>query len=165
MTGAAIRRLLPVVVAALVAASLAVLGATLTQLDAWYYALDKPDWKPPDWAFGPVWTTIFTLTALAAADSWRRRRAPAERRLLLALFIVNAVLNVAWSALFFALKRPDWALMEVGFLWLSVVVLILALQRIAASTAWLLVPYLVWVSLAAVLNFEIVRMNAPFSPS
>jgi len=143
------------------AAAVAALGGILTRLDDWYYALEKPAWKPPDWLFGPAWTTIFVLAALAAADGWRSSAAAGRRRLLV-LFALNAVLNVAWSALFFQLRRPDWALLEVGFLWLSIVLLIVALSRTSARAAWLLAPYLAWVSFAAAVNFAIVRQNAPF---
>ena len=81
---------------------------------------------------------------------------------ILALFLVNAILNVGWSLLFFRLQRPDWALIEVAFLWLSIVALIVAIAPLSRLAAWLLAPYLAWVAFAAVLNFAIVRLNGPF---
>jgi tryptophan-rich sensory protein len=81
---------------------------------------------------------------------------------MVALFAVNAALNVLWSVLFFRLQRPDWALVEVGFLWLSIVAMMWALQRDSRLAAALLLPYLLWVSFASVLNYAIVVRNAPF---
>ncbi len=162
MSLAALPRYRPLVVAALVAALVAIAGGVLTRLDGWYYGLAKPAWQPPEWLFGPAWTTIFALTAVAAADAWRRQRDRDARIRLLLMFGVNAVLNVMWSALFFHLRRPDWALMEVGFLWLSVLWLVIALRRVSTTAAWMLAPYLAWVAFAAVLNFAIVKLNAPF---
>jgi tryptophan-rich sensory protein len=140
----------------------AVLGALMTDLGPWYAGLRQPPWKPPDWAFGPVWTTIFALAAAAGVIGWRHAPSRASRELLLLLFALNCFLNVFWSLLFFRLHRPDWALLEVPFLWLSVLALIVVLARHARVAAWLLAPYLVWVTIAAVLNWQTVRLNGPF---
>jgi len=152
----------PLAVAALAAVLVAAAGGALTRLDAWYYGLAKPWWKPPDLAFGPIWTTIFTLCAIAAALAWRARPDAAYRRLLLLAFGVNAVLNVLWSALFFWLQRPDWAAFEVVLLWGSIAWVLVVLARASRLAAWLVAPYLAWVSLAAALTFWIVRANGPF---
>lgn len=153
----------PVAAAALAALAVAVMGGAATDLGPWYLALRKPAWQPPGFLFGPVWTVIFALTALAGVIAWRRTVDAAARRLILTCFALNALLNVAWSGLFFRLHRPDWALAEVVLLWLSIVLLIVVLRRRAPITTWLLLPYLVWVTFAAVLNLEIVRLNAPFA--
>jgi len=146
--------------AALAASLVAALGALLTTLGPWYYQLRLPAWKPPDWLFGPAWTVIFALTALSGYVSWTRPRPDrALQARLLALFTMNGLLNLAWSLLFFRLQRPDWALLEVGLLWLSIVGLIALSARRSAVAAWLLVPYLAWVSFAAVLNASVVRLN------
>jgi tryptophan-rich sensory protein len=139
------------------------LGALTTQLGPWYYRLRKPAWQPPDWLFGPVWTTIFSLAALAAILYWNVRSSRNDRLQILAAFALNAFLNTLWSLLFFRLERPDWALAEVGFLWLSVAFLIVLLARGSRGAPWLLVPYLVWVGFAAVLNWKIVELNMPFA--
>jgi tryptophan-rich sensory protein len=162
MTAVGARRWQPVLVAALAAVGVAVLGGLMTELGTWYYGLRQPPWKPPDWLFGPAWTTIFALTALAGVLGWAHARSRAAREWLLALFALNAFLNVLWSLLFFRLRRPDWALVEVGFLWLSIVVLIAVLARWSRPAAWLLAPYLAWVTFAAALNAAVVRLNAPF---
>jgi tryptophan-rich sensory protein len=139
------------------------LGALTTELGPWYYGLHKPQWQPPDWLFGPVWTLIFALAALAGVLYWRRRLNRNDRLQIMAAFALNAFLNTLWSLLFFRLERPDLALYEVGFLWLSIVLLIVLLVRGSRVSAWLLVPYLVWVSFAAFLNWNIVQLNPPIA--
>jgi len=155
-------RLLPIAVAAGSAILVASVGATMTDIGPWYQGLAKPSWQPPDWLFGPAWTLIFALAALSAATAWRDAPDQASREWMVGLFAINGVLNILWSALFFRLRRPDWALVEVAFLWLSVLALILLLRRYSRLAAWLLSPYLAWVTFAAVLNLAVVRLNAPF---
>jgi tryptophan-rich sensory protein len=138
------------------------LGMLGTDLGPWYRALEQPPWQPPDAAFGPAWTLIYVLTAVAAVRVWRRCAADSQRRAWLAALAGNGVLNVLWSWLFFRVRRPDWALAEVLLLWLSIAVLIVLARRLDAIAAWLLVPYLLWVSFAAALNLAVVRLNAPF---
>jgi tryptophan-rich sensory protein len=141
-----------------VALIVAIAGGLLTDIGPWYRALRKPSWQPPDWLFGPAWTLIFTLTAIAAALAWRD--APASARAgLIGLFLVNALLNIAWSGLFFSLKRPDWALIEVVLLWVSIAALIARIAPINGLASLLLTPYLAWVSFAAFLNYTIVQLN------
>ncbi len=154
---------LPIVVAAAAAIFVAVAGLLLTPLGPWYYGLKKPRWQPPDWLFGPAWTLIFTLAATAGVMAWNAADTDAGRRCVIVLFAVNGALNMGWSALFFTLRRPDWSLIEVAFLWLSIVALIAGLWRLAPLASLLLVPYLAWVSFASVLNRAIVRLNAPFN--
>ncbi len=158
---------------AVVAASVAAVlggGGLLTTIGPWYERLAKPAWQPPGWLFGPAWTTIGVLTGLAVRDSWRNAPTEAARRRLLLVCGTNGVLNALWSALFFARRRPDWALAEVVPLWGSIVAMILLLPRPrgrplrASRSTWLLLPYLAWVSFASVLNATIVRLNRPFGP-
>jgi translocator protein len=136
----------------------AITGGLLTEIGPWYRALKKPSFQPPDWLFGPAWTLIFTLVAVSAALAWRDGT-PEARGVLVALFLLNAVLNVAWSGLFFKLRRPDWALIEVAFLWASIALLIARTWPINTTASLLLVPYLLWVSFASILNWAIVRLN------
>lgn len=161
---AALRRR-AVLVAALAALTVAVLGGLSTDIGAWYAGLRQPPWKPPDAWFGPAWTFIYACTAAAGALAWLRLREPrhdAARLGLLAAFAANGCLNVLWSLLFFRLRRPDWALLEVGALWLSILLLVVLVVRHSRLAAWLLLPYLVWVSFAATLNAAVVRLNGPF---
>jgi translocator protein len=153
----------PILIAALAASAVALLGATVTELGPWYQALRKPPWQPPDWLFGPVWTVIFALAALSGVIAWRKAPNRTAREWILALFALNGFLNILWSLLFFRLKLPDWALMEVVALWLSILLPIVVLARFSRSASVLLVPYLAWVTFAGVLNLSIVRLNGPFA--
>lgn len=152
-----------VLAGALTAVAVGAFGAWTTVLSPWYYGLRFPAWKPPDWLFGPAWTTIFACAAAAGIIAWRAAPSRAARWWLLALFALNINLNILWSGLFFRLQRPDYALVEVVLLWLSILALIMAFRRYAPTAAWLLVPYLVWVTFAAALNFAVVQLNAPFA--
>lgn len=153
---------LPVAVAALAASLVAALGATITDLGPWYQSLRQPDWAPPDIAFGPIWTVVFACTAIAGVTAWRA--APDGRRAetVIALFALNGFLNLLWSMLFFRAHRPDWAVIEVALLWLSIVALIVVCGRHSRPAALLLLPYLLWVSIASVLNWQVVQLNGPF---
>jgi translocator protein len=140
------------------------IGAALSELGPWYFALKHPPWKPPDAAFGVIWSTIFTLCAISGWLAWQAADTLALRRRVLSLFGVNAVLNIVWSALYFKLQRPDWALFEVVFLWLSILALVMGLWRLSRWASLLLVTYWIWVSIAAVLNVQTVMLNGPFGP-
>ena len=153
----------PIVIAALAAAAVATFGALMTDLGPWYGNLHKPNWQPPDWLFGPAWTLIFGLCALAGYLAWRHAPNRGGRDGVLALFALNAFLNVLWSALFFRFRRPDWALPEAGLLWLSILLMIIVLPRYSKAASLLLVPYLAWVTFATVLNWAAVALNAPFT--
>lgn len=153
----------PVIVAVVAALILAVGGGLLTPIDDWYANLRKPAWNPPNWAFGPAWTIILGLWAWAGVLAWNGAADDAGRTTVLVLFGVNAVCHFLWSPLFFKLHRPDWALVEVAFLWLSLVALLFGIRPYSVLASWLIVPYFVWVSFAACLNAAIVRLNRPFS--
>lgn len=152
----------PLAVAFVLSYATAGIGGALTDLGPWYYALRQPDWKPPDAVFGIVWTTIFTLCALSAWLAWRAADTATLKRRVLGLFGLNAVLNILWSALYFKLQRPDWALIEVAFLWLSIAALVVGLWRLSRWASALLLPYLAWVSVASALNLSTVQLNGPF---
>jgi len=153
----------PIAAALLTAIVVATAGALITDLGPWYVNLKKPSWQPPDWLFGPAWTLIFGLDALAAVLAWRGARTPADERRIIILFAINLTLNVLWSALFFRLHRPDWALGEVGFLLLSVAALVLGLRPMSRLASALILPYLAWVGFASFLNWTIVQINPPFA--
>jgi translocator protein len=138
-------------------------GAFLTELSPWYYSLRKPSWQPPDWLFGPAWTVILALASLSLFLALRHSDTGNDRFLILGLFLVNGALNIVWSPLFFKLRRPDWALAEVPLLWLSIILPIIVLLPVSWICSFLLLPYLAWVSFAAILNLAIVRLNRPFA--
>ncbi|MBL8710541.1 MAG: tryptophan-rich sensory protein [Rhodospirillaceae bacterium] len=124
----------------------------------WYPGLIKPAFNPPPWLFGPVWSTLYILMAVAAWRVWRRigwRRG----RTALGLHIAHLLANLAWSALFFGLRRPDLALIDCALLFLLVAATTLSFRH-HDSMAWLLMlPYLAWVGFACLLNGAIVGLN------
>ncbi len=155
---------LTILVATLITFVVLGVGGAATQIGPWYrQELRKPTWTPPNWLFGPAWTLILGLAGWAGVLAWSRAPSLAGHIRVGGLFAVNIALHLAWSPLFFNLKRPDWALIEVPFLWLSILALIVGLAPYSILSAVLLAPYLAWVAFAAALNLTIVRMNPPFS--
>jgi benzodiazapine receptor len=154
--------LVPLLVAGGGALLLALAGGLLTSIGPWYRNLRKPRLQPPDWLFGPAWTVILGCAAVSAALAWTAAPDSATQRLVVLMFGLNALLHLLWSPLFFTFRRPDWALVEIVPLWLSILALILLVAPLSATAAWLLAPYLAWVAFAAWLNWQIVRLNAPF---
>jgi tryptophan-rich sensory protein len=145
--------------------AMAGVGASLTQLGPWYFSLKLPAWKPPDFAFGIIWSTIFTLCAFSAASAWSYAETPKRKRHIWVLFLTNGALNMGWSLLYFKLQRPDWAMAEWTLLWLSVLSLVLGLRFYGRLASWLKVPYLLWVSAAGMLNWQTISLNGPFGLS
>jgi len=140
----------------------AVVGGLMTEVGPWYESLRFPRLRPPNWLFGPAWTLIFALTAAAGVIAWNAGPDGAWRRTLIALFALNGLLNVAWSPLFFKLRRPDWALIELIPFWFSILALVLYVAPHSRQAAGLLAPYLAWVTFAGWLNWRMVQLNAPF---
>lgn len=148
-----------IVLSELVGASGAVF--TASGLESWYPSLIKPALAPPNWVFAPVWTTLFALMGAAAWLGWRNLSGPnaAAARLALGLFVGQFVLNLAWSAAFFGAQSIGGGLVVIAFLWLAIVATILAFRRVDRRAAVLLIPYLVWVSFAAYLNYAFWTLN------
>ena len=140
------------------AVSLCLVGGLMTPRGGWYENLRKPAWQPPAWAFGPGWTTILALAAWAAVRAWDAGDARQQRDVLI-LFGVTGLFHLLWSPLFFRLQRPDWALIEVPFLWFSVLALIVGLWPIDQLAALLILPDLAWVAFASTLNWAVVQLN------
>ncbi len=138
-------------------------GGLLTDIGEWYRLLRKPPWNPPNWLFAPAWTTILCLAGWSGAIAWTKAEHLGARPLLAVVAGLVIFFHLLWSPLFFKLKRPDLSLIEIPFLWLSVLAAVIAVARISLPAAALLLPYLVWVAFATVLNLAIVRLNAPFA--
>ncbi len=136
---------------------------TSSVIPTWYATINRPSLSPPNWIFGPVWTTLFILMGIAfylvwtkwAVLPWTKR----QKRLALALFGVQLVLNTLWSIIFFGLQSPGGALIEIVFLWLAIAATIITFAKISRPAAWLLVPYIAWVSFASYLNYAIWSLN------
>lgn len=131
---------------------------TATSVESWYTQIRKPAWTPPSALFAPVWTTLYVMMGVSAWIVWRSD--DASRRTALALFGLQLLLNAAWSFIFFGLRSPGWAVIEIALLWLILLVTIVSFVRISRPAAWLLVPYLLWVSFAAALNYSVWSLNS-----
>lgn len=125
----------------------------------WFDELKKPSWNPPAWLFGPVWTVLYAMMAVAAWLVWKRGGFAAQRKPL-ALFLAQLILNAAWTPLFFGLQMPGIAFAEILVMWVAIVVTLAAFLPVSRTAFWLLVPYLVWVTFAAVLNGTIWWLNS-----
>jgi len=123
----------------------------------WYAGLNKPSWNPPSWLFGPVWTVLYVMIATAGWRIWQRFGLDAKPAL--AFWGVQMVLNALWSWLFFGLKQPAPAFAEIIALWLAIAATIHLFWRRDRVSGLLLVPYLLWVSFASLLNFTLWQMN------
>jgi tryptophan-rich sensory protein len=154
--------IMPIAVALLAALGVAAIGGTITDLGPWYESLAKPDWTPPRPVFPIAWTLIFMLAAVSGVTAWSAAPKARDADTVIGLFSLNGFLNITWSLIFFHLQRPDWAFYELLLLWLSILALIIYCGRLSKLSAALLVPYLVWVTIAGALNWEVVRLNAPF---
>lgn len=135
-------------------------GSMLTSpaLPEWYAGLAKPSWTPPNWVFGPVWSLLYLMMALAGWLVWRQAGVTSVA-VPLALFGLQLVLNVAWSAVFFGLRRPGAAFAEIILLWFVILASMSAFWRVTRLAGWLMLPYLLWVGYAASLNLAIWLMN------
>ena len=133
---------------------------TAQSVGAWYLTLQKPAFTPPGWLFGPVWTLLYFMMGIALYLIWKRAEAGAEGRGALMLFALQLLLNVAWSAVFFGRQSPLGGLLIIVALWLTLALTIWRFRQISPLAAGLLVPYLAWISFAAVLNFAIWRLNS-----
>ena len=133
----------------------AALAGLIFPVGAWYDGLRKPSWNPPKWIFGPVWTVLYILMAVAGWLVWRQAGFGAA----IAVFGLQLVLNFLWTALFFGLKRPDLALGDLVLLWLAILACILLFAPVNGWAALLMLPYLAWTGFAGFLNLAILRLN------
>ena len=155
------KRIVKVVAAVGVCLLAGAVGGLFTSpaIPGWYAALQKPAFNPPNWIFGPVWTTLYVMMGFAAFLVWDKGwRRPGVRHAL-AVFAAQLVLNVLWSALFFGARSPVAALVDIVALWLGILASIILFARVSKAGAVLMVPYLLWVSFATVLNVAIVALN------
>jgi tryptophan-rich sensory protein len=144
-------------VLAFAAAALGAL-ATATSVDTWYPTLRKPDWNPPSWIFSPVWTFLYLLMAVATWRAWRTEDVVTARRTV-SLYSAQLTLNALWSILFFGLRQPGAALLEIIVLWALLVLILLRYWRLDRVAAVLWIPYVAWVTFAAFLNGTLWTLN------
>jgi benzodiazapine receptor len=156
-----IRQVVGLALLVVICFAVAGVGSLFTRpaIEGWYAALRKPSWTPPNWVFGPVWSALYLSMAIAAWLVWRRAGV-AGARLPLTLFALQLVLNLAWTGFFFGLRMRGAAFAEIVLLWLFVLATAAAFWPLTHVAAWLMVPYLGWVTYAATLNYGIWRLNA-----
>ncbi|MEL7663770.1 MAG: TspO/MBR family protein [Methanosarcina mazei] len=133
---------------------------TSSSLDTWYILLEKPSYNPPAWVFFPVWTTLYTLMGISLYLVWEKGLQYKEVKTGVFLFGLQLVLNTLWSLLFFGLKSPYYAFLEILVLWIAILLTIIQFWKISKSASLLLVPYILWVSFAALLNYQIWVLNS-----
>lgn len=134
-------------------------SATGSNIATWYVLLKKPPFNPPNWVFGPVWTLLYFLMAISLYRVWRKGLKKPEIKSAFVLFLVNLVLNAAWSIVFFGFKNIMLALIIIFVLWFVILALIKKFKAIDKVASNLLVPYILWVSFASILNFSIWLLN------
>jgi len=136
------------------------LGAIWTSkgVREWYPALEKPSFNPPSWLFGPVWSMLYALMGASAWLTWRDGTARGAQSAL-RLFSIQLVLNTLWSFIFFRLRSPRWAFLEIIVLWAAIVMTLLSIWKISRLAGILFLPYLLWTSFAVLLNFRLWRLN------
>ena len=135
------------------------IGAVWTSSDGpWYKGINKPSFNPPNWIFGPVWTLLFTLMGISLYLVWT---SPSSniKIIALALFAIQFLFNIAWSYLFFGLNKPLWSFIEILFLLVFIIATAFSFFKISKPSGYLLIPYVLWVSFAAILNYSIWRVN------
>lgn len=130
---------------------------TTSSIQTWYVTLTKPSFNPPSWIFAPVWTTLYILMGISFWLIWTSRSS--EKKHAIGLFIVQLILNGIWSPIFFGARSIGNALLIIVLLWAAIALTIFVFQKISKPAAWLLVPYILWVSFAMVLNFSLWQLN------
>jgi tryptophan-rich sensory protein len=132
---------------------------TTAAIPEWYATLVKPSFSPPNWIFAPVWTLLYILMGLAASLVWQKGLQSPQVRAALVIFLLQLILNMVWSFLFFGLRSPLYGLVDILFLWAMILVTIAAFSKVSTLAAALLVPYVLWVTFATGLNFGIFLLN------
>jgi benzodiazapine receptor len=137
------------------------LGSIFTRsaIPSWYAQLQKPSFAPPNWLFAPMWISLYLLMAVAAYLVWQKGLGSSGVRAALGVFLVQLLLNALWSPVFFGLRSPLAGAAIIVVLWLAILATIIAFAKISPPAAWLLVPYILWVSLATALNISIYFLN------
>ncbi len=178
------QKIVKLVISILICEGAGIIGSFFTApaIKTWYVSLEKPVFNPPNWLFAPVWTVLFLLMGISLylvwAKNWRvqapegefTKKAwnPISEKLwsgtwkeenAIAIFVLQLVLNILWSVIFFGLKMPAVAFVEILMLWVAILYTIVNFYRISKLAAYLLIPYIVWVTLAAILNFSIITLN------
>ncbi len=156
-----IKEFLRLIVAVVVSLSAGIIGSIFTSpaIPGWYAALQKPVLNPPGWVFAPVWTILYILMGISLFLIWREGVKKKEIKTAIIIFFVQLFLNASWSFVFFGMKNPGWALVNIISLWLIIITMTILFHKINKKAAYLLIPYIIWISFASYLNYAIWILN------
>jgi len=132
---------------------------TISAIQTWYQYLNKPSFSPPNWVFGPVWTILYFLMGISAYLIWIKGLKNKKVKPALKIFIVQLIFNFLWSIFFFGMHNPILSLIDIILLWITILLTIIKFYELSKPAAYLLIPYILWVSFATLLNFAIVILN------
>ena len=132
---------------------------TVKAIPGWYAQLNKPWFNPPNWLFSPVWTSLYIMMGIALWLVWKSDASQKLKQRAIYLFAAQLVLNFFWSLIFFNLHQIGWAMVEIMAMWGMILLSIVAFANVNKAAAWLLVPYISWVSFATILNYSIWKLN------
>ncbi len=154
------KNLFKLIASILIAQGAGVIGSlfTIQNIPTWYATLNKPSFSPPNYLFGPVWITLYFLIGISFFLVWKKQ-GEMSIKIPVIVFSVQMVLNAAWSIIFFGMKNPMFAFFEIVVLWVFIVLCMVTFYSVSRTATWLLVPYLLWVSFASVLNFKVWMLN------
>jgi len=154
-------KILKLIISVLVCQGAGIVGSlfTTSAISTWYVTIQKPSFNPPNWIFAPVWTLLFLLMGISLYLVWSKGLKDKKIKTALFIFGIQLVLNIFWSFLFFGLQSPLYAFIEIIIFWLAISLTIISSYKISKLAAYLLLPYILWVSFASVLNFSILILN------
>ena len=128
-------------------------------VNSWYVNVNKPSFNPPSWLFAPVWTALYLMMGIAFCLGWKAAVTDELKKQAMTLYAVQLFINFIWSFIFFYLQQPGWAMVDFVLMWIMILLTVIWFGKIAPVAAWLLVPYICWVSFAALLNYSIWKLN------
>jgi len=154
-------KILKLIISILICQGAGAIGSLFTSpaISTWYATIQKPSFNPPNWIFAPVWILLFILMGLSLYLIWSKGFKYKGTKIAIFIFFVQLILNILWSILFFGLQSPLFALIEIIILWFAILLTIISFYKVSKIAAYLLLPYIIWVSFASVLNFSILIIN------
>ena len=155
------RKALKLIISILVCQGAGIIGSLFTSpaISGWYVGIQKPSFNPPNWVFAPVWTLLFLLMGISVYLVWNRGLGSKKTKTAILFFALQLTLNIFWSILFFGLQSPLYAFIEIIMLWLAILLTVISFYKISKTAAYFLLPYILWVSFALILNFSILILN------